>query len=76
MGWDQVIAAKVNKLEDENKDLRGKLDKAMATAKEACGGSEPSSDYTYVDELAGLLRVTRGQRDGYERTLRNHKLIA
>ena len=66
----------VDDLIKENEELRGKLDKAMATAKEACGGSEPSGDHTYVDELAGLLRVTRGQRDGYERTLRNHKLIA
>lgn len=75
MGWDQVIAAKVNKLEADNEELRGKLDKAMETAKEACGGSDPSGDHTYVDELAGLLRVTRGQRDSYEQTLRNHKLI-
>ena len=66
----------INALMKENEELKSELDKAMETAKEACGGSEPSGGHTYVDELAGLLRMTRGQRDDYEKTLRSHKLIA
>ncbi len=31
---------------------------------------EPSADHDYVDEVLGLLRVTRGQRDDAERRLK------
>lgn len=42
-------------------------EKAFAFAKEQCGGSAPSGDHGYLEELAGLLRVTRSQRDAAER---------
>lgn len=57
-------------LESENLNLKKLINTLMDTAKEACGGSEPSEGYTWVDELAGLLRVTRLQRDCAEERLR------
>ncbi len=34
--------------------------------REACGGSEPSAGHSLIDEVCGLLRVTREQRDAAE----------
>lgn len=51
-------------------EISKQYEKAMSTAKEACGDINPSGDNTWVDELAGLLRVTRLQRDAAEKRLR------
>src|SRR6266540_2560493 len=42
--------------EEERQAMEAKL-------REACGGSEPSGGHDYADEVIGLLRVTRQQRD-------------
>jgi hypothetical protein len=44
----------------------GALEVAEQKCKEACGGSAPSAGYDYFDEVCGLLRVTRQQRDDKE----------
>lgn len=53
----------------DESEIRKQYEKAMATAKEACGDITPSGGRTWVDELAGLLRVTRMRRDAAEKRL-------
>src|SRR6266540_304601 len=43
--------------------LVGAEEERQAKLREACGGSEPSGGHDYADEVIGLLRVTRQQRD-------------
>lgn len=45
-------------------------EKAVAFAKEQCGNSVPSGEHGYLEELAGLLQVTRMQRDQADRRYR------
>lgn len=48
---------------DAQDSLRAQLAVAEAKCKEACGECVPSGGYDYFDEVCGLLRVTRCQRD-------------
>lgn len=43
--------------------------KCQERIKAALPGVTPSDGHDWVDEIIGLLRVTRGQRDDYERQL-------
>ncbi len=42
-------------------------DAELEKIKAACGASEPSSGHTWADEIIGLLRVARSQRDEAEK---------
>lgn len=52
---------------EHNLSLTDELEKVKAKRKEACGSSVPSNGDDWVDEVIGLLRVTRGQRDTEEK---------
>lgn len=56
-------------------EISKQYEKAMNTAKEACGDSKPSGDNTWVDELAGLFRVTRMQRGAAEKRLQEAGMV-
>jgi hypothetical protein len=63
-GW-MRLAAVVSGLKS------GALLVAEQKCKEACGDSAPSAGHDYFDEVCGLLRVTRGQRDDASRQLQS-----